>query len=350
MKKKIILTGGGTGGSVTPLLALVPDFQAEGWEVEWIGTHTGIEKNIVSQAQLPYYSISSGKLRRYFSWQNLVDIFHIKIGFFQSLKLLLTLKPDAVMSAGGYVSVPVVWAAWCLRIPVAIHQQDIRPGLANKLMSPCASLITVTFEKSLQDYSSKAIWTGNPIRSEFFKATHELNSTDDHRPKILFLGGGTGAQAINELVQTSLFTLTEHYTIIHLTGEQAVLMDKNVPHYHVYSFLNAQEMAKIISEADVVVTRAGLGTLTELSYLAKAIIIIPMPDSHQEDNAYYFSQKGAAIILAQADASPKTLLDRISELLNDSEKLKIQQRAIKRIMKPQANATITNLIKVLMSK
>lgn len=350
MKKKIILTGGGTGGSVTPLLALVPNFQSEGWEVAWIGTHTGIEKNIVNQARLPYYSISSGKLRRYFSWQNLLDIFHIKIGFFQSLKLLLTLKPDVVMSAGGYVSVPVVWAAWFLRIPVAIHQQDIRPGLANKLMSLCASLITVTFEKSLQDYSEKAIWTGNPIRLEFIKAVHTSNRVDGSRPRILFLGGGTGAHAINDLVQASISDLATQYEVYHLTGEQTALMEKNLPHYQAYSFLNAQEMADIISEADVVITRAGLGTLTELSFLAKAIIIIPMPDSHQEDNAYYFSKKGAAIILSQEQASTEKLLHNISELLDNPETLKEQQRAIKNIMKPHANSTITNLIKSLMSK
>ena len=166
----IILTGGGSGGPVTPLLALADDLRAGGFDIAWIGTRAGIEKQIVSEAAIPYHSIAAGKFRRYFSWHNIIDPFKILVGFFQSISLLTTLGPRLVITAGAFVSVPVVWAAWALRIKVIVHQEDIRPGLANRLMAPCADVVTVTFEESLKDYGNKARWTGNSVRQEFRNA------------------------------------------------------------------------------------------------------------------------------------------------------------------------------------
>lgn len=200
---------------------MVPGFQKQGWESIWIGTRNGLEKNIVRNDKLPFYSIFSGKLRRYFSIKNIIDPIFVVVGFFQSLFLLSRLQADIVMSAGGFVSVPVVWAAWCLQIPIIIHQQDIRPGLANRLMSGCATVITVTFEKSLHDYNQKAVWVGNPIRLEFIKALTTVTGKLEPLPLLLVLGGGTGSEALNELVYASLPELTKQFFIIHITGNKS---------------------------------------------------------------------------------------------------------------------------------
>lgn len=348
--KKIILTGGGTGGSVTPLLALVSDFKNESWEVAWIGTNNGIEKNLVINKKIPYYSIASGKFRRYFSIQNIIDPFFVLYAFFQSILLLSHLKPSLVMSAGGFVSVPVVWAAWCLRIPVIIHQQDIRPGLANRLMSACASIITVTFEKSLQDYNSKAVWTGNPVRPEFINALSAQVDNKPALPMILILGGGTGSEAINKLVSSSLSVLTKHFVVIHSTGEEVSEKIQPIINYQPHTFLEANAMAIAMKQSRLVITRAGLGTLTELAYLSKPAIIIPMPNSHQEDNAYYFQEKGAGIVLSQEACTPEIFIDTVITVVSDSAVLENLSESISTIIKPGAQEKILTLVRDLIAK
>lgn len=343
--KKIILTGGGTGGSVTPLLALVPRFQAEGLDVLWIGTRTGVEKKIVSDAKLPFYAIASGKFRRYFSIKNFTDPILIIIGFFQSLFLLLKLRADVVMSAGGFVSVPVVWAAWCLRIPITIHQQDIRPGLANRLMSVCASVITVTFEKSLQDYKQKAVWVGNPVRPEFIKALESGLKKQTALPWLLILGGGTGSEALNELVLASLPTLTKQFYVIHITGNKISEKDfSSIYNYEPHSFLPAEKIAETMRQATLVITRAGLGTLTELSFLSKPTIIMPLPHSHQVDNAAYFQKNEAAIVLSQTDCSVEKFIQTIISMTEDAALLEKLSLSINRLIKPEAEKQIFTIV------
>ncbi|HTW96260.1 MAG TPA: glycosyltransferase, partial [Candidatus Methylomirabilis sp.] len=212
--KKILLTGGGTAGSVSPLLAIAEDLRAQGgFDFLFVGTKNGIEKQMVKEARIPYRSVAAGKLRRYFDWRNFVDVFKIKLGFWQAFFLMIKERPDLVMAAGGFVAVPVVWAAWLLRVPVIIHQMDIRPGLANKLMAPFARVITVTFEKSLADYGAKAIFTGNPIKKSLRAMRYALREDDFKKreaavrrfglksglPVIFVVGGGTGAEGINKL-------------------------------------------------------------------------------------------------------------------------------------------------------
>ncbi|MBU4014724.1 glycosyltransferase, partial [Patescibacteria group bacterium] len=187
--KKILLTGGGTGGSVAPLLA-ISDVGCRMSDVgkfkfTWIGTRNGVEKQMVQKENIKFISIASGKFRRYFSIKNFIDLFKIIFAFFQSLAILIKEKPALVMSAGSFVSVPVVWAAWLLRVPVLIHQQDVRHGLANKLMAPFANVITVTFEKSLADYGKKAVWTGNPAQNTKTRK-HENTKTRKHNWQIIF--------------------------------------------------------------------------------------------------------------------------------------------------------------------
>ncbi len=338
----IILTGGGTGGSVTPLLALVPDMRRDGYEPHWIGTYSGLEKSLATETGLTYYAINSGKWRRYFSLRNLLDPFLVIIGFIQSLFLLSRLKPKLIMSAGGFVSVPVVWAAYLLRYPVIIHQQDIRPGLANRLMAPCATVITVTFAKSLGDYGNKAVWTGNPVRPEF-ENVQKLTTTQNQK-NILVIGGGTGSEVINTLIEENLDALTQLDSIIHITG-QVIDEKKSWPsYYHPYQFLDASAIAEAMANATLVISRAGLGTITELAYLHKAAIIIPMPGSHQEDNAFYLADQQAALVLSQIDLTPSFLAGEIIALLSDEERRKRLAMAMSTIIKPEARRELYNVI------
>lgn len=346
----IILTGGGTGGSVTPLLALVNNMTQDDYEVRWIGTYSGLEKALVTETGLTYYGISSGKWRRYFSVQNLFDPFKVLVGFIQALLLLHKIKPALIVSAGGFVSVPVVWAAWLLRYPILIHQQDVRPGLANRLMAPCATTISVTFAKSLADYGHTAVWTGNPVRQEFEAVKKNFPHIEEGKKNILVIGGGTGSEAINHLVQAGLSDLSAIDSITHITGQEIDKTKVWPKNYHPYQFLDARAVAEAMIKATLVISRAGLGTITELAYLNKAAIIIPMPNSHQEDNAQYLAEQGAALILQQADLTPPLLAAKINALLDDSAQCKKFELAMSGLIKPEARQQIYNIIQEIIKR
>lgn len=343
-KYKILLTGGGTGGSVSPLLAIYDELKVdEVFEFLWLGGKSGPEREMVENAGMKFKAISGGKLRRYFSWENLFDLFKIELGFWQAFFIMLKWRPNLVMSAGSFLSVPVIWAAWLLRVPVMAHQQDVVPGLANKLMAPFSKIVTVTFEKSLSDYGKKAIWTGNPIRN--FQSSDYNFKLNSGMPIVLILGGGTGAKAINELVEKNLNELTKFCQIIHVTGKNKASNEKiSAVNYHKYEFLNSGEMAAAMQAADLVITRAGMGTLTELSYLAKPTVIIPMPDSHQEANAEFFKNQKAAIVINQKDLNPASFTHLIKDLLADQAmRAKLSER-MKSAMKANANQAMTKII------
>jgi UDP-N-acetylglucosamine--N-acetylmuramyl-(pentapeptide) pyrophosphoryl-undecaprenol N-acetylglucosamine transferase len=366
--KKILLTGGGTGGSVMPLLAIVDELTSGSdgtrYDFLWLGTKSGPEKEMIEKEDIRFIAIANGKLRRYFSWRNFIDPFLIKIGFWQAFFIMLKWRPDLVISAGSFVGVPVVWAAWVLRVPVLIHQQDVRPGLANKLMAPFARVITVTFEKSLEDYGQKAVWAGNPVRSkklsppqrdparagEVRSKNYEKFGLKENLPVVLVIGGGTGALAINELVGQSIEELTKFCQIIHITGKDKGIgypRGYSIPYYHTFEFLNAEQIAKAYAITDVVVSRCGMGTLTELSYLGKPAILIPIPDSHQEDNAKVFYQLKAAIVLDQNELTPENFVSNIKKLVYDSQLRNKLRNNIKQIIKPGANKEIAKIIKEL---
>lgn len=359
---KILLTGGGTGGSVSPLLAIVNQLKntpfmkggGGGFDFLFIGSKNGPEKEMVEKEGIGFKAISSGKLRRYFSVKNILDLFFIIVGFFESIFIILKWKPDLIISAGSFVSVPVIWAGWILRVPILIHQQDVRAGLANKLMAPFAKVITVTFEESLRDYGEKAVWTGNPTRqltiNNYQLSINEIKKKfelHNDLPVVLVIGGGTGAMAINELVWESLDELTKFCRIIHITGkgknkEQEA---KNKEHnYKSFEFLNAEQMAEAYAAADIVVSRAGMGVLTELSYLGKSTILIPIPDSHQEDNAKIFKNKDAAIVLSQKGLDSKVFTENIKKLLDNKDLRDKLGENIKDAVKSGADQKIAEII------
>ena len=353
--KKILLTGGGTGGSVAPLLAIADSLRVTRYALRdflWLGgTKSGVEKQMVESAGIKFKPIFSGKFRRYFSLRNFIDPFLIMFGFFQAFFIILEVRPNLVMSAGSFVSVPVILAAWILRVPVLIHQQDVRPGLANKLMAPFAKIITVTFEKSLADYGKKAVWTGNPIRNQLSITNCQLRINDikkkfgfkNNLPIILVIGGGTGALVINELVEKNLEELTKFCNIIHITGESKSC-GLRVASCENYEFLNAEQMAEAYAAADIVISRCGMGVLTELSYLGKPSILIPMPDSHQEDNAEVFKEKQAAIILNQKGLTAEKLVENIKKLLNNQGLRDKLSDDIKTVVKRGASERIVEIV------
>ena len=347
---RVFLTGGGTGGSVSPLLAVKEELDKKGHNLEyfWIGGKEGVEKEMVEalnkeEKQVQYKSIPSGKWRRYFSLRNFFDLFKIFAGFFKSLFLILRYRPKLVLSAGSFVSVPVVWAAWLFRRPVLIHQQDVRPGLANRLMAPFARVVTTAFEKSKKDYGKKAKCVGNPIRmslnsdkkESYFQIKKEF-------PLVLVVGGGTGAQFLNELVETNLEELTKFAQIIHVTGKGKASREIR-EHYSAFEFLSHDLMLEALEKADLVISRSGLGFLTELSYFSKPAILIPMPDSHQEDNAQVFQEKKAALVLKQKEISSKNFISSVRKILEDKElKTKLSER-VKKVIKI-GNAEIAEII------
>ncbi len=350
---KIVFAGGGTFGSVIPLLALAEKIKEEtskdSCEFLWLGTRTGPEKFLIKNYQIKFQPIFSGKFRRYFSFKNILDIFKIFIGFFQSFFILQKFKPDVIVSAGGFVSFPVVIAGWCLRIPALIHQQDIVPSLTNKLLSPFAQKITVVFEKSLKDFPrKKTILIGNPVRQEIFQGKKERAISEfqleKNLPVILIIGGGTGALRINQLVVQALPKLVKFCQIIHLTGGKLKKEGlTKFSRYHSYDFLT-DRMKDALAAADLVISRAGLSTLTELSFLGKPTILIPIPNSHQEKNAQYFQERGAAVVLPEKNLTPDKFVEEIRKILFDQSKLNELSERIKTMIKSGAEDRMIKII------
>lgn len=348
-KIKIILSGGGTGGSVTPLLAVAQEFYLEHPETNFVflGTHFGPESKLVSEASLKmpieFKAMLSGKWRRYFSLKNFSDIFNIGGAFFQSIYLLKKEKPNLVISAGAFVSVPLVWAAKLFKIPVLIHQQDLRPGLANRLMAGAASKITVTFAKSQKAYGEKALVVGNPYFLPTLSSKEMVLKDlgfDNLKPLILIYGGGTGAVALNEAVVKNLDSLINISQVVHLSGVGKKINNSSVG-YYATEFLEHQKLLSVMAASDLVIARPGLGTLTELAALKKASILVPMPGSHQEDNVLAALEVGATIYLKQEELD-SGLVEKVKEALSD-ERLKTDlENKMAEFIKPGAAKKIAS--------
>lgn len=354
-QRTIILSGGGTGGPVTPLLAVAEELLKEDAKLNliFIDTESGPAQELVakfSAGKIKFIALAGGKWRRYLSLKNILDIFKVISAFFKSLSILRREKPDLVISAGGFVSVPVVWAAAIRKIPILIHQQDIRPGLANKLMAPFARVITVSFEKSLVDYGPRAVLTGNPLKDVSGFASLSLETRRQYgfeidRPLLMVIGGGTGAAAINELIAESLPGLLKICQVVHLTGRGKKIETKFEGRaYQSFEFLDQEEVLRLMAASDLLISRCGFGVLTELSSLAKAAILIPMPESHQEDNAALFKARSAGIVLNQNDLDSEKLIAEITSLLADDKLRASLSRNISKMMKPAGAENIAAII------
>lgn len=321
---KILLTGGGTLGSASPLIATYEEAKKQGkrWEWFWIGTKGGVEKPFVERFGISYEWVPGAKLRRYFSLRLVVDPLLFAAALARSMLILMTTRPDVVLGAGSFVSVPVAWAAKLFRKKIIIHQQDIRPTLSNRLIVPIADRITVSFKKSLKDFpGEKTEWTGNPVRTELLRASasrgREQFGLNPNLPALLVTGGSSGSKALNAWTWLHLEKLCQGANVIHLVGAAKSDASKTHANYRQRELL-AGDMPHALAAVDLVISRAGVSTITELSFLKKAAILVPMPGTHQEDNARYAADERAALAYPQNQLDER-VVRRVRELLRSRE-------------------------------
>lgn len=326
--KRIILTGGGTAGHVTPNIALVPRLRELGYEIQYIGSYDGIEKKLIEEMDIPYHGIASGKLRRYFDLKNFSDPFRVIQGFFQAKKLLKELRPDIIFSKGGFVTVPVVQAAKMLHIPVVIHESDMTPGLANKLALPAASKVCCNFPETVSLLpKGKAVLTGCPIREELRRGSRlaglDFCGFPAGKPVLLVIGGSLGSVAVNKAIRSILPELLVTFHVVHLCGKGN--LDESLvgtAGYVQYEYIQ-KELADLFALADIVVSRAGANAICELLELHKPNLLIPLPAAASRGdqilNARSFQKQGFSIMLEEEQITPELLKSRILELYSNRQ-------------------------------
>lgn len=326
--KRIVLTGGGTAGHVTPNMALVPKLIDEGYDIAYIGSYEGMERKLIDDIGVPYYGISSGKLRRYFDLKNFTDPFRVIKGYFEAKKILKKLHPNVVFSKGGFVTVPVVIAAKKLHIPVIIHESDMTPGLANKLSIPSASKVCCNFPETIEHLpKGKAVLTGSPIRQELFQGRKEtglkLCGFQADKPVLLIIGGSLGSVAINNAIRNNLDELLKTYQIIHLCGrgnlDQSLDTRKG---YRQFEYVK-DDLKHYFACADVVVSRAGANAICELLALRKPNVLIPLglnaSRGDQILNAKSFEKQGYSYVLQEEDVTSETLLNAVNTVYSQRQ-------------------------------
>lgn len=321
--RRILLTGGGTAGHVTPCIALLPSLMEQHYDIHYMGSYEGIEKRLIADFDIPYYGISTGKFRRYFDPKNFSDPFRVIAGYFEAKKLIKQIKPDVVFSKGGFVSVPVVRAAASLGIPCVIHESDMTPGLANKLCVGAATKICCNFPETLKDLpEGKAVLTGSPIREELAKGSRiaglDLCGFSANKPVIMVVGGSQGSAAVNEAVRSALPALLNDFQIVHLCGKDKVdnlLLTK--PGYKQFEYIKS-EMKDIFAMSDLVISRAGANAICELLSLKKPNILIPLPTTSSRGdqilNAHSFEAQGFSMVIEEEYLDNETLTDKVHEL------------------------------------
>jgi len=357
MEKKIMFSGGGTLGPVVPLLAIAEIYRKHnpGAKFAWVGTKTGPEKFLIDQYDIPFYTITSGKLRRYFSFRNFFDGFKLIWGFLESLVLLWQEKPDLLITAGGFTSVPLHWAGFFLGIPEWVHQQDFQVGLANKMMAFPAKKITTALRDCVSFFpENKTEWIGNPVRDLSVTSLSEAYAKLGLPPSstvIFALGGGTGSSSINKLILEALPSWPKDWHIIHLVGrerpsELQVKAANVFSNYHVYQFFTT-EMKYAYAVASVVIARAGFATITELASLGKAAILLPMADTHQDVNAKLLADNKAAIILNEKTDNGLKLAHIVKELIAYPEVREYLGKSLYKILPPAPPEKILSIIEDL---
>ncbi len=326
--KRIILTGGGTAGHVTPNIALLPRLKELQYDIHYIGSYNGMEKDLIEQMGIPYHGISSGKLRRYHSWQNFTDPFRVIKGFQEAKRLVKILKPDVIFSKGGFVSVPVVLAGKSRHVPTIIHESDMTPGLANKISIPSASKVCCNFPETLEHLpADKAVLTGSPIRQELlsgnaFKAKEMVGFTSD-KPVIMVMGGSLGSVAVNEAVRSILPELLKDFQVIHLCGRGKVDATLSaLDGYVQYEYIQ-DELKDLFALTDIVISRAGANAICELLALHKPTLLIPLSANASRGdqilNARSFERQGYSKVLEEEELSPELLLKTIHDLYDNRE-------------------------------
>lgn len=323
MQRKIVLTGGGTAGHITPNIALLPRLAENGYEVSYIGSYEGMEKRLIEDFDVPYYGIATGKFRRYFDLKNFTDPFRVIKGFTEARKILKQIQPDIVFSKGGFVAVPVIRAAASLKIPCVIHESDMTPGLANKICIPVAKRICCNFPETMKTLpAERAVLTGSPIREELLKgdkqAAYKLCGFDDTKPVLMVIGGSLGSAAINQAVREALPQLLNDFQIVHICGKDKIdNLLLNTRGYKQFEYLK-NELKDVFAMADVVVSRAGANAICELLALKKPNLLVPLSAGASRGdqilNARSFEAQGFSIVIDEDYLSPALLTEKVQEL------------------------------------
>lgn len=326
--KKIILTGGGTAGHVTPNIALIPTLKKEGWLINYIGTHEGIEKGLIEKEQIPYYSVSTGKLRRYFSTKNFSDMFRVIIGVKEAVGIIRKLKPDVIFSKGGFVAVPVVIGAKLNRIPIVIHESDMTPGLANKIAMPFADRVCTTFPETVKYIPhNKGVNTGTPIRETLFKGKKEKGMQicmfSNDKPVVMMMGGSLGSVKINTELRKALPNLLKTFQVVHICGKGNI--DKELitmKGYKQFEYVS-EELPHIFDMADMVISRAGSNSISEFLALKKPNLLIPLSANASRGdqilNAASFEKQGFSMVLSEEEMTSQTLEEMVKKLYENRQ-------------------------------
>ncbi|MDP3685903.1 MAG: UDP-N-acetylglucosamine--N-acetylmuramyl-(pentapeptide) pyrophosphoryl-undecaprenol N-acetylglucosamine transferase [bacterium] len=378
---RVVLTGGGTGGHLTPLIAIagvlrewaaqgqLPPLEADDVPLEllYVGVVTESDKTALEAAEIPYRHVPSGKIRRYLSGAHLTILdllFRLPLGILRALWTLFFVMPDVVFSKGGYGAVPVMFAAWVYRIPVLLHETDIVPGLANSRFARFASAIAVGFREAERAFpSGKSVVTGTPLRSTFRNmeppdVARQQLGLHDRKPILFVTGGSQGAQRINTVLLANLTRLLPDAQILHQVGEQNlkairdfILKDlrqfPGVEDYHVVGFLSEEDMARSFAAADLVLSRAGGTTLAEIAAAGKPSVLIPLREAaqqHQWENAYFFREQGAAVVLDESNLTPSVFYSAIKRLLMNPQDLQVMAERVRLLHRPTAAEDLTAIL------
>lgn len=317
--KKIILTGGGTAGHVTPNIALLPGLREAGFEIQYIGSYEGMEKKLIEAEGVSYAGIATGKFRRYFDWKNFTDPFRVMKGYFEAKKLIREFQPDVVFSKGGFVSVPVVVAAGKMKIPVIIHESDMTPGLANKISIPYARKVCCNFPETVKNLpAEKAVLTGSPIRKELLSGDRlaglRFTGLSANRPILLVMGGSSGSRAVNKALRSALPELLKDFQVIHLCGKGNYDSSIVAEGYCQYEYIS-EELKDLLAAADIVLSRAGANAICELLALRKPNILVPLPAAvsrgDQILNADSFAKQGFSCVLEEDKITDELLVSTV---------------------------------------
>ncbi|MDL4840416.1 undecaprenyldiphospho-muramoylpentapeptide beta-N-acetylglucosaminyltransferase [Aquibacillus rhizosphaerae] len=350
-EKRILFTGGGTAGHVIVNLAIIPNFQKEGWEIDYIGSKNGIERELIARLEnVTYHPISTGKLRRYLSLENLKDPFKVLKGTMQAYRILGKKKPTVIFSKGGFVSVPVLAAAKMRGIPAIIHESDYTPGLANKLAIPFAKKILATFPETMQHLpEKKAEWIGAVVRNELFQGSKkkglQIANLHNEKPVLLIMGGSGGAQKINNAVRSQLTTLLDEFQIIHICGKGNVDEAVKAPGYAQFEYVN-EELSDLLAATDFILSRAGSNAIFEFLALKKPMLLIPLSRNASRGdqilNANSFKKQGYANVLEEEELTKESL---VKELLNLKNKKQDMLENMRRYESFEAKDKVIKVIK-----
>ena len=364
---KILFTGGGTAGHVFPIVAVIREMKKNyphsGFEFFYLGPKDKFSRELLIKEGVEVKTILAGKVRRYFSFKNVTDMFKLPIGILQAFYHIFIISPDVIFSKGGYGSIAASISGRILMVPIFLHESDVSPGLANRITGKFALEIFISFPIKKTEYfpAKKMLSVGNPVRKEISEGSKEeakkLFNLTGEKPVILILGGSQGAQRINDKILSILPNILKDYEIIHQTGErnfeqvkkeaEVVITQNFKRYYHPLPFLNEIEIANAYSVADLIISRAGAGTIFEIAFMGKPSILVPLPESaqnHQVKNAYAYAENGASLVIEEANLRPHFILERIKNLFSQPERLEQIAERAKEFSRPNAARIIADYI------